>query len=108
MSESIETAVKISTSGIRTSRKQFIAEQEKPLYTGIRSEEECAGAPVGYDKRAGVLMRKWQPCALMEGATSAVSQIAVPKPLSSRYSSWHMLAVWLATLGSIRHMAMFC
>lgn len=25
-------------------------------------EEECAGAPVGYHKRGGILMRKRQPC----------------------------------------------
>ncbi len=85
-SEVSKAVDEVSADSIKMSRKQLIAEQEKdvslsPLYAEVRSEEECASIPCGYFMRKGVLMRKWQPHALSDGAKSQVTQIVVPVSL---------------------------
>lgn len=88
VSNLVEETNETSTSGIKMSREQLVIEQERdislsPLYAEIGKDIKWAGAPVKYYKKDGVLMRKWQPCILLEGAKSEVSQIVVPAPLRS-------------------------
>ncbi len=75
VSTSEEMKNEVYTGSIEMSRKQLIAEQEKDdslssLYADIISEEEGEGVLKGSFKKGDVLMRKWQPCALIEGAKS--------------------------------------